>query len=69
MLFIILQAVNLFEEKENNSSLPLATQHLGTGNACLIKVRGRTGKKRIDFCLSNIFSNIYNQDTIVNSQV
>lgn len=46
MLFIILQAVNLFEEKENNSSLPLATQHLGTGNACLIKVRGRTGKKK-----------------------
>lgn len=55
MLFIILQAVNLFEEKKNSSSLPLVAQHLGAGNACLIKVGERTGKKELIFVYQTFF--------------
>jgi hypothetical protein len=35
---IILQVTNLFEEKENNPTLPLVAPHLGQGNTCLIKL-------------------------------
>jgi hypothetical protein len=35
---IILQVTNLFEEKENNPTLPLVAPHLGKGNTCLIKL-------------------------------
>lgn len=62
---IILQVINLFKAKENDLSLSLVAQHLGTGNTYLINypiAKSMEGKGEGLILPINCCTSVHNQE-------